>query len=159
MRKAARLAAHAAFTGLFVLFCGAPPSAVRAWVMSLASSGSELAGRRGHGLSSAAAAGLVMALLRPTCAGELGFLLSMSCVAAIGLFGAYAKHAVLVIAGAPAAPRRLPSAVRAALRSLRRSSLDAVSLTLVCQAVTVALTVPAFGAISVVAPEIGRAHV
>ena len=77
MRKAARLVVHAAFTGLFVVFCGAPPSAVRAWVMSLASSGSELAGRRGHGLSSAAAAGLVMALLRPTCAGELGFLLSM----------------------------------------------------------------------------------
>ena len=152
MRKTARLVVHAAFTGLFVVFCGAPPSAVRAWVMSLASSGSELAGRRGHGLSSAAAAGLVMALLRPTCAGELGFLLSMSCVAAIGLFGAYAKHVVLVIAGAPAAPRRLPPAVRSALRSLRRSSLDAISLTLVCQTATVALTVPAFGAFSVVAP-------
>ena len=152
MRRAARFAAHAAFTGLFVLFCGSPPSAVRAWFMSLASSGSELAGRRGHGLSSAAAAGLVMTLLRPTCAGELGFLLSMSCVAAIGLFGAYAKHVVLVIAGTPAAPRALPPAARAALRSLRRSSLDAISLALVCQIATIALTVPAFGTFSVVAP-------
>lgn len=152
MRRAARFVAHAAFTGLFVLFCGSPPSAVRAWFMSLASSGSELAGRRGHGLSSAAAAGLVMTLLRPTCAGELGFLLSMSCVAAIGLFGAYAKHVVLVIAGTPAAPRALPPAARAALRSLRRSALDAISLTLVCQIGTIALTVPAFGTFSVVAP-------
>ena len=152
MRRAARFVAHAAFTGLFVLFCGSPPSAVRAWFMSLASSGSELAGRRGHGLSSAAAAGLVMTLLRPTCAGDLGFLLSMSCVAAIGLFGAYAKHVVLVIAGTPAAPRALPPAARAALRSLRRSALDAVSLTLVCQTATIALTLPAFGTFSVVAP-------
>ena len=152
MRRAARFVAHAAFTGLFVLFCGSPPSAVRAWFMSLASSGSELAGRRGHGLSSAAAAGLVMTLLRPTCAGELGFLLSMSCVAAIGLFGAYAKHVVLVIAGTPTAPRALPPAARAALRSLRRSALDAVSLTLVCQTATIALTLPAFGTFSVVAP-------
>lgn len=152
MRRAARFVAHAVFTGLFVLFCGAPPSAVRAWFMSLASSGSELAGRRGHGLSSAAAAGLVMTLLRPTCAGELGFLLSMSCVAAIGLFGAYAKHVVLVIAGTPAAPRALPPAARAALRSLRRSALDAVSLTLVCQTATIALTLPAFGTFSIVAP-------
>lgn len=152
MRRAARFVAHAAFTGLFVLFCGSPPSAVRAWFMSLASSGSELAGRRGHGLSSAAAAGLVMTLLRPTCAGDLGFLLSMSCVAAIGLFGAYAKHVVLVAAGTPTAPRALPPAARAALRSLRRSSLDAISLTLVCQIGTIALTVPAFGTFSVVAP-------
>lgn len=152
MRRAARFAAHATFTGLFVLFCGSPPSAVRAWFMSLASSGSELAGRRGHGLSSAAAAGLAMTLLRPTCAGELGFLLSMSCVAAIGLFGAYAKHVVLVIAGTPTAPRALPPAARAALRSLRRSSLDAISLTLACQIGTIALTVPAFGTFSVVAP-------
>lgn len=152
MRRAARFVAHAAFTALFVLFCGAPPSAVRAWFMSLASSGSELAGRRGHGLSSAAAAGLVMTLLRPSCAGELGFLLSMSCVAAIGLFGVYAKHVVLVIAGTPAAPRALPPAARAALRSLRRSALDAVSLTLVCQTATIALTLPAFGTFSVVAP-------
>ena len=152
MRRAARFVAHAAFTGLFVLFCGSPPSAVRAWFMSLASSGSELAGRRGHGLSSAAAAGLVMTLLRPTCAGDLGFLLSMSCVAAIGLFGAYAKHVVLVTAGTPTAPRALPPAARAALRSLRRSSLDAISLTLVCQIGTIALTVPAFGTFSVVAP-------
>ena len=152
MRRAARFVAHAAFTGLFVLFCGSPPSAVRAWFMSLASSGSELAGRRGHGLSSAAAAGLVMTLLRPTCAGDLGFLLSMSCVAAIGLFGAYAKHVVLVTAGTLTAPRALPPAARAALRSLRRSSLDAISLTLVCQIGTIALTVPAFGTFSVVAP-------
>ena len=152
MRRAARFVAHAAFTGLFVFFCGSPPSAVRAWFMSLASSGSELAGRRGHGLSSAAAAGLVMTLLRPTCAGDLGFLLSMSCVAAIGLFGAYAKHVVLVTAGTPTAPRALPPAARAALRSLRRSSLDAISLTLVCQIGTIALTVPAFGTFSVVAP-------
>lgn len=152
MRRAARFVAHAAFTGLFVLFCGSPPSAVRAWFMSLASSGSELAGRRGHGLSSAAAAGLVMTLLRPTCAGDLGFLLSMSCVAAIGLFGAYAKHVVLVTAGTPTAPRALPPEARAALRSLRRSSLDAISLTLVCQIGTIALTVPAFGTFSVVAP-------
>ena len=152
MRRAARFAAHAAFTGLFVLFCGAPPSAVRAWAMSLASGGSELAGRRGHGLSSAAAAGLIMTLLRRACSGELGFLLSMSCVAAIGLFGAYAKHVVIVVAGMRDAPRALPAAVRAALRSLRRSALDAVALTLVCQTATVALTLPAFGTFSVVAP-------
>lgn len=150
--KGARFIAHAAFTGVFVLFCGSPPSAVRAWVMSVASSGSELAGRRGHGLSSAAAAGLTMTLLRPACAGELGFLLSMSCVAAIGLFGAYAKHTVLVVAGAHAVPLRLPPSARALLRSLRRSALDAISLTLVCQTATMALTVPAFGTFSVVAP-------
>ena len=40
-----------ATTGLFVLFCGAPVSAVRSWLMCLVAFGSRAVGRRGHSLS------------------------------------------------------------------------------------------------------------
>ena len=50
-------------SGLFVLFCGAPASAVRAWAMLAAMSGATLLGRRAHALSSVCSVACIMVSL------------------------------------------------------------------------------------------------
>lgn len=147
----ARAALLLAVTGGFVAFCAAPPSAVRAWAMSLVAALSGLAGRRAHPLSSACAAALAMALLDPGVTGQLGFLLSVLCVCGICALGGYARYAVRVLAGRPApVPRR--SRPRAALARARADAEEALSLTLVSQAVTAPVTCATFSQLSLVAP-------
>lgn len=91
---------------LFIVFCGAPASAVRAGIMSCVSFGGSLVGRRSHALSSTCAAALVMALLDPYVSGQLGFLLSVASVVGICLFGSYASHALDVLTRMPRHPGR-----------------------------------------------------
>lgn len=148
-------------TGGFVLLCGLPVSAVRAWAMACVSQAVALSGRRGHQLSSASLVGLVMALLDPSLSGQLGFLLSVSSVVGIGLFCPYARFALgeaalaLGSMGAGAAGRGVPRPLGQALGRLGRvgrGALDALAVCVVCQASTFAIGASSFGSVSLVAP-------
>ena len=148
-------------TGGFVLLCGLPVSAVRAWVMACVSQVVALSGRRGHQLSSASLVGLGMALLDPSLSGQLGFLLSVSSVVGIGLFCPYARFALgeaalaLGSMGAGTAGRGVPRPLGQALGRfgrVGRGALDALAACVVCQASTFAIGASSFGSVSLVAP-------
>ena len=148
-------------TGGFVLLCGLPVSAVRAWAMACVSQAVALSGRRGHQLSSASLVGLAMALLDPNLSGQLGFLLSVSSVVGIGLFCPYARFALgeaalaLGSMGAGAAGRGVPRPLGQALGRfgrVGRGALDALAVCVVCQASTFAIGASSFGSVSLVAP-------
>ena len=148
-------------TGGFVLLCGLPVSAVRAWAMACVSQAVALSGRRGHQLSSASLVGLGMALLDPSLSGQLGFLLSLSSVVGIGLFCPYARFALSEAAlalgsmGAGAAGRGVPRPLGQAfgrLGRVGRGALDALAACVVCQASTFAIGASSFGSVSLVAP-------
>lgn len=148
----ARAAALLALTALFVAFCGSPASAVRSWAMSLVASLSRLAGRRGHPLSSASLVSLSMALADPGVTGQLGYLLSVTCVCGICALGGYARYLVRVLLPAPRLPAAAPPRLARALLRLAGDAGDALALTLVSQAVTLPLTCAAFSQLSLVAP-------
>lgn len=137
---------------LFIVFCGAPASAVRAGIMSCVSFGGSLVGRRSHALSSTCAAALVMALLDPYVSGQLGFLLSVASVVGICLFGSYASHALDVLTRMPRHPGRHKPALAHALGRLRSNACDALGVSVVAQLFTLPLTCPAFGEVSLIAP-------
>lgn len=156
-----RCVASILVTGGFVLLCGLPVSAVRAWAMACVSQAVALSGRRGHQLSSASLVGLVMALLDPSLSGQLGFLLSVSSVVGIGLFCPYARFALgeaalaLGSMGAGAAGRGVPRPLGQALGRfgrVGRGALDALAVCVVCQASTFAIGASSFGSVSLVAP-------
>lgn len=148
----ARALALLCATALFVAFCGAPVSAVRSWAMSLVASASGLLGRRAHPLSSACAVALAMALAEPGVTGQLGFLLSVTCVCGICGIGAYARYAVRVVFAGARPPRVLPAPARRALAALMRDSGEALALTLVSQLVTLPLMCSVFSTLPLVAP-------
>lgn len=145
-----RAAALLVLTGTFVVFCGAPSSALRSWAMSLVAELSHLAGRRAHPLSSVSAVALVMALVSPGVTGQLGYLLSVVCVCGICVLGSYARYVVRTCTAI-----RLPTR-RGVLFGLLASALDgareALSLTLVSQVVSSPLTCATFSQLSLVAP-------
>lgn len=148
-------------TGGFVLLCGLPVSAVRAWAMACVSQAVALSGRRGHQLSSVSLVGLVMALLDSSLSGQLGFLLSVSSVVGIGLFCPYARFALGEVAlalgsmGAGTAGRGVPRPLGQALGRfgrVGRGALGALAVCVVCQASTFAIGASSFGSVSLVAP-------
>ena len=156
-----RCVASILVTGGFVLLCGLPVSAVRAWAMACVSQAVALSGRRGHQLSSVSLVGLVMALLDPSLSGQLGFLLSVSSVVGIGLFCPYARFALgeaalaLGSMGAGTAGRGVPRPLGQALGRfgrVGRGALDALAVCVVCQASTFAIGASSFGSVSLVAP-------
>ena len=137
-------------TGAFVVFCGAPFSAVRSWAMSLVAELSRLAGRRAHPLSSVSAVVLVMALLSPGVTGQLGYLLSVVCVCGICVLGSYARYVVrtCTFVGFPSRGSKVFGLLARALGDAQ----EALSLTLVSQAVSSPLTCATFSQLSLVAP-------
>lgn len=156
-----RCVASILVTGGFVLLCGLPVSAVRAWAMACVSQAVALSGRRGHQLSSASLVGLGMALLDPSLSGQLGFLLSLSSVVGIGLFCPHARFALSEAAlalgsmGTGAAGRGVPRPLGQAfgrLGRVGRGALDALAACVVCQASTFAIGASSFGSVSLVAP-------
>lgn len=156
-----RSVASTLVTGGFVLLCGLPVSAVRAWAMACVSQAVALSGRRGHQLSSASLVGLAMALLDPSLSGQLGFLLSVSSVVGIGLFCPYARFALdeaalaLGSMGAGTAGRGVLRPLGQALGRfgrVGRGALDALAVCVVCQASTFAIGASSFGSVSLVAP-------
>ncbi len=151
LRLHARVALLATASACFVAFCGAPISAVRAWAMSLAAFGAQLAGRRAHPLSAVGAVGLAMVLLDPSVAGQMGFVLSVASVSALCLFQPHAVYVLQVALPDPRLPRGLPRAWRVRLLGMLDGTRELLSATLVCQLATLPMVADAFGRVSLVA--------
>lgn len=149
---APRLGVMVLSTGSFVLLCGAPASAVRAWAMAVAAGGSQVAGRRAHALSSVSLAALGMALTDPAVSGQLGYVLSVSSVAGLCLLSPYADYALRSLAPRPALPRGLAHGLRGLVPGSSAALRQVLGATVVCQMVTMPLTASVFGRISLVAP-------
>lgn len=136
----------------FVAACGMPVSALRAWLMGGVAAAGDLAGRRAYGVTSVSLAALALALADPSVTGQLSFLLSVTCVVALSLFGAYGGYALASLTSGlrsllglgPIKRRR----VRGALRDLR----EVLACTLVAQAASTPLCLAAFSEVSLVAP-------
>lgn len=139
-------------SGAFVLFCGAPVSALRAWAMVASSLGALVVGRRSHALSSVCLVALVMAALDPSLSGQLGYLLSVSAVAGLCLFSRYAAYALEELAPAPRLPRPIPRGLQRRFCRAWRCGLDALGATLVAQAATGPITAGVFAEVSPVSP-------
>ncbi len=148
----ARCAVLLALTGAFVIFCGAPVSACRAWAMSGIAAASQLVGRRSHTLSSVCVVALVMALASPGVTGQLGYLLSVVSVCGLAAFGAYGRYALGVVAPPPRWARHLPVAISGPLCSAWRDARGALAASLVCQLCTMPITCASFSRLSLVGP-------
>lgn len=146
-----RLALLLASTGLFAAFCGLSLTVVRAWLMSLVAGLSQLVGRRRHALSAVSVVALVMALAAPTTTGQLGFELSVLSVAGLCIFSSYAGYVLQVLVPELPLPRRTPRRVRKLLYGVFDGARSLLAATMVCQVVTLPLTVQAFGRLPVVA--------
>lgn len=117
----------------YAAFTGASPSAVRACCMVFATLVVNGAGRRRHGLSALFVTMSIFVLLRPTVLFEMGFQLSCTSVFAILCFCPYATYALSELGVPPGIASML-------------------SVTLCSQLATLPITVPAFGAFSLIAP-------
>ncbi len=135
---------------LYVLLCGQPASAVRSFVMVGAAEVANLAGRRAWGLNALGVGAIAMVLLAPTCTGDLGFCLSVLCVAAISLLSPWMRVALGMEDGRSSISRR-----QWILRSLREAwqalKLQA-GLALLCAIISAPLVAGSFGELSLVAP-------
>lgn len=117
----------------YAAFTGASPSAVRACCMVFATLVVNGAGRRRHGHSALFVTMSIFVLLRPTVLFEMGFQLSCASVFAILCFCPYVTYALGELG--------VPSGVASML-----------SVTLCSQLATLPITIPAFGAFSLIAP-------
>ena len=152
LRPVLRLALVVLACGMFVLFCGAPLSAIRAWLMLAASSLGKVLGRRPHSLSGASLVGLAMALLDPCVAGQLGFLLSVMTVCGLGMFSSYAEYVLAVLFCGIRIPRFLPRSFARRANRVTRTLRSCLAATLVAQTVTLPLVTDTFGGVSLVGP-------
>ncbi len=117
----------------YAAFTGASPSAVRACCMVFATLVVNGAGRRRHGASALFVTMSIFVLLRPTVLFEMGFQLSCASVFAILCFCPYATYALSELGVPPGIASML-------------------SVTLCSQLATLPITIPAFGAFSLIAP-------
>ena len=117
----------------YAVFTGASPSAVRACCMVFATLVVNGAGRRRHGASALFVTMSIFVLLRPTVLFEMGFQLSCASVFSILCFCSYATYALGELG--------VPSGVA-----------NIFSVTLCSQLATLPITIPAFGAFSLIAP-------
>lgn len=154
LRREARYAASVFITGLYVLFCACPLSALRSWVMFAVTGGSFLFNRRSEPLSALGLCGIAMCILDPYCASDLGFQLSVLSVCALGLFGSYTQSllASLLPKWCTHAFKRLPYRLSTRLKSVLRTLNETLAATLVCQIATLFSCAVTFGTISTVAP-------
>lgn len=147
-----RVVAGLGLCAAFVALCGAPASALRAWIMLAAPRSARLVGRRGHAPSGLALAGLAMCLANPHCACDLGFQLSVLSVASLVLFSGWFEAAAANVLGGHRSTwrSRLPRMLRGPLSKLGRYVRSSVCSSLVCQAATLPLVVASFGRVSLV---------
>lgn len=139
-------------TGLFVLFCGAPVSAARSWLMCLVAFGSRVAGRRGHSLSAVCAVALGMVMVNPAVTGQVGFVLSVASVVWLCLLSPYFGYALHQVVARPRLPARVPRPVRHAVDAGVDFVRDTLSACLLAQFATAAITCSMFSQLSLVAP-------
>lgn len=152
LKPRVRLGIVLVVTGLFVCVCGAPPSAVRAWAMSGLSAAAVVIGRRRDGLVAASLVGLAMALIDPGVTGQVGYLLSLSCVIALGVFGRYAAYLFEVMVPSLWVPRGTKAERRIWLGRQRRTLLSGLAASLVAQLAGAPIALPLFGQLPLVGP-------
>ena len=152
LRPRARLAVLMGASGVFVLLCGAPASALRAWAMSCAALTGNVVGRRSHALSGVCVVGLVMALVDPSLAGRLGFVLSVLSVAGLCIFAPYITYIVQMLTPRVSFPRWFPRIVREHVARATSGVLQSTSVSLTAQLVTLPLVAEAFGEVSLLGP-------
>lgn len=136
----------------FVLLCGAPASAVRAWLMVAVAAMAQVRGRRAHPLSSVCLVALAMALAEPAVAGQLGYVLSVLSVVGLSGLSPWVAYAMGQVVPEPRLPGQVPRRARVAALRARRELVRGLASTLVAQAATLPVTVAAFGTASLVAP-------
>lgn len=139
-------------TGLFVLFCGCPISAIRSWFMLVVAFASQLSGRRAHAITAVSLVALVMLLVDATVVGQLGFQLSVLSVVGLCLYSQHATYTLRSITTAIRLPRFVAPRLRRAFNEKRDVVCQILSATLVCQLVTMPLCTSVFGRLSLVAP-------
>ena len=147
-----RLALLTLATLAFVLMCGAAPSALRAWAMSVVASASVLVGRRSDALSSSCLVALAMALIDPTVSGQLGFLLSVTCVVGLCLFSPWVTYVLDLMALSLRLPASVPSKLRIRLRRYRSEQVESLAASLVAMCATLPLVAAVFSEVSLVSP-------
>lgn len=149
----ARVLSVLASSAAYVVFCACPSSAVRAWVMLLASRCGRMLGRRSHSPSGVAVACLAMCALDPYCSCDLGFRLSVSSVIALALFGSYADALLARFSLVPVLRKcgiKVPYRLRRRGSALLRSLRSAMAVSLVCQLATAGTCAMTFGRLSLV---------
>lgn len=139
-------------TGLFVVFCGFPASAVRAWIMVLSANCAQMLGRRTHSISAVCAVATFMALVEPSCVGDLGYLLSVTSVFGLCTYSRYAGYVLEVLVKPGHGPRFLPSSLKKKYRGFQRHLRASLASSVVAQVSTAPLCLPVFGRWSFAAP-------
>ncbi len=134
----------------YVLLCGQPTSAIRSFAMVGASEIALLAGRRAWGLHALGLSAMAMVLVNPTSVGDLGFCLSVLCVAAISLVSPWLR-AVLGLDGRIQGVSRRRWLKRAFVEAWRALKLQA-ALALLCTVVSAPLVAATYGDLSLMAP-------
>ena len=152
LRPRWRFAYMTVASGAFVLLCGVPPSAVRAWAMTTTSLLGNLAGRRSHSLSAVCIVGLVMALVDPSLSGSLGFVLSVTSVCGLCVFSPYATYALECTIPHMELPRCVPAKARRRIAKVRVGVRQSMAASVVALLVTLPFVADAFGEVSLVGP-------
>lgn len=153
-RPRMRVGVLLAASGAFVLFCGAPVSAVRSWIMTCAALLATVLGRRSHALSSVCVAGLLLVLLDPTASGQPGFVLSVLSVTGLCLFSPYATYLVSVLVGVHTPPKVFPKRLRRAIKGISDVLMNSISASMVALAATLPVVADTFGTVSLVGPVV-----
>ncbi|MDJ1121414.1 ComEC/Rec2 family competence protein [Olsenella sp. YH-ols2217] len=151
MAREAKGALTLSVAALYVLLCGAPVSALRAWGMSAAAFGSSLVVRRASPLTALGVVGLLIVAWDPCVTGDLGFSLSASCVTALCLVGPWAQGWVERLLPAPTF-RRVPTPWRRRVVSLWREVCSSAASSLACSVASAPLCAGAFGSLAVLGP-------
>ena len=152
MRRPWRIGSTIVLNGLFVVLCGAPVSAIRAWIMTCSALLAGLAGRRSHAVSGVAMAGLVMVLLDPAVSGQLGFLLSITAVLGLSLFSSYATYVIRTLAGSHRPPRWISKRSLGRLYALSAGVCESLGASAVAQLCTLPVSLESFDEVSLVGP-------
>ncbi len=145
----ARVACLLAVGLVYVALADAPTSAMRSFAMVGASQCALLAGRRAWSLNALGIAGIAMLLMAPTAAGDIGFCLSVLCVAAIALVAPWIRRTLALGERSAIALRKL---LRRSLSAFREAILTQAALAVLCTTVSAPLVAAAFGAVSLMAP-------
>jgi len=152
LRLRARAVVLACTTAVFVLLCGAPPSAVRAWLMVLLHEASRFADRRSHSVSSLCAAALIMALLDPAITGQLAYQLSVAAVFGIYVVNPYMRYILEVLCAHKSFHASPLAPIAKQLHTLERAARDMLAVSLTAQVATLPITAAAFSELSLISP-------
>ena len=119
-------------SGIYVVFTGLQVSAMRAWIMACLIVLAPVFKRRAQSLSALGLTACIMLLVDPLCVYSLSFQLSFLSVFGILVFANYLKTWIYL---------QLPSVLQ---RSFSQALCSMIAISLICQLITLPLTVPLF---------------